>query len=52
MAGKRFLANAAECEVNGVELKSYYYWESAFMQYPEYLEDYLPWDPIIQKICR
>lgn len=26
--------------------------ESAFMQYSEYLEYYLPWDPIIQKICR
>ena len=25
---------------------------SAFLQYPEYLEDYLPWDPIIQKLCR
>ena len=23
---------------------------SAFMQYSEYLEYYLPWDPIIQKI--
>ena len=25
---------------------------STFMQYSEYLEYYLPWDPIIQKICR
>lgn len=25
---------------------------SAFMEFPEYLEDYMPWNPIIQKICR
>ena len=25
---------------------------SAFRQYPEFLEDYLPWNPIIQKLCR
>lgn len=25
---------------------------SAFLQYPEFLEDYLPWNPVIQKICR
>lgn len=25
---------------------------SAFREYPEFLEDYLPWNPIIQKICR
>ena len=25
---------------------------SAFLQYPEYLEDYLPWNPVIQKMCR
>lgn len=25
---------------------------SAFMEYPEYLEDYMPWDPQIQRICR
>lgn len=24
----------------------------AFRQYPEFLEDYLPWNPIIQKLCR
>ena len=23
-----------------------------FHQYPEFLEDYMPWDPIIQKLCR
>ncbi len=25
---------------------------SAFKQYPEFLEEYLPWDPVIQQICR
>ena len=25
---------------------------TAFLQYPEFLEDYMPWDPVIQKICR
>ena len=25
---------------------------SAFLQYPEFLEEYLPWNPVIQKICR
>jgi transposase len=25
---------------------------TAFLQYPEFLEDYMPWDPMIQKICR
>lgn len=25
---------------------------TTFLEYPEFLEDYLPWDPIIQKICR
>ena len=25
---------------------------TAFLQYPEFLEDYLPWDAVIQKICR
>lgn len=25
---------------------------SAFLEYPEYLEDYMPWEPNIQKICR
>ena len=25
---------------------------TAFLQYPEFLEDYLPWNPVIQKICR
>lgn len=25
---------------------------TAFLQYPEYLEDYLPWNPDIQKHCR
>jgi transposase len=25
---------------------------TAFLQYPEFLEDYLPWDPMIQKRCR
>lgn len=25
---------------------------TGFLQYPEFLEDYLPWNPIIQKICR
>lgn len=25
---------------------------SAFMEYPEYLEDYMPWNPLIQKLCR
>lgn len=25
---------------------------SAFLQFPEYLEDYMPRNPLIQKICR
>lgn len=25
---------------------------SAFMEYPEFLEDYMPWDALIQQICR
>lgn len=25
---------------------------SAFMEYPEFLEDYMPWNPLIQQICR
>lgn len=25
---------------------------TAFRQYPEFLDDYLPWDPTIQKLCR
>lgn len=25
---------------------------STFLEHPEFLEDYMPWDPIIQKICR
>lgn len=25
---------------------------SAFLQYPEFLDDYLPWNPAIQKMCR
>ena len=25
---------------------------TAFHEYPEFLEDYLPWNPMIQKICR
>lgn len=25
---------------------------SAFMEFPEYLEDYMPWNPLIQKNCR
>lgn len=25
---------------------------TAFLQYPEFLEDYMPWDPMIQKRCR
>lgn len=25
---------------------------TAFRQYPELLADYLPWNPIIHKICR
>ena len=24
---------------------------SAFLQYPEYLEDYLPWNPFVKEIC-
>ena len=24
---------------------------SAFLEYPEYLDDYLPWDPYIKEIC-
>jgi hypothetical protein len=25
---------------------------TAFLQYPEFLEDYIPWAPMLQKICR
>lgn len=25
---------------------------SAFLQYPELLDDYLPWDPFIQEVCK
>ena len=25
---------------------------TTFLQHPEFLDDYLPWDPIIQKLCR
>ncbi|MDF2614067.1 MAG: transposase [Clostridia bacterium] len=25
---------------------------SAFLEYPEFLEDYMPWNPVIQKICK
>lgn len=25
---------------------------TSFLEYPEYLEAYMPWDPIIQKLCR
>ena len=25
---------------------------TAFLEFPEYLEEYMPWDPLIQKICR
>ena len=25
---------------------------TAFHEYPEFLEEYLPWNPMIQKICR
>lgn len=25
---------------------------SAFLEFPEYLDDYMPWNPRIQKICR
>ena len=25
---------------------------TAFLEHPEFLEDYMPWDPIVQKICR
>lgn len=26
--------------------------ETSFLEYPEYLEEYMPWDPLIQKLCR
>lgn len=25
---------------------------TSFLEYPEYLEEYMPWDPLIQKLCR
>lgn len=25
---------------------------TAFLEYPEFLEDYMPWNPMIQKLCR
>jgi transposase len=25
---------------------------TSFLEYPEYLEEYMPWDPVIQKLCR
>jgi len=25
---------------------------TAFLEYPEYLEEYMPWDPMVQKLCR
>ena len=25
---------------------------SAFMEYPEFLEEYTPWDPLVQKFCK
>ena len=25
---------------------------TAFQQYPDFLDDYMPWDPLIQKLCR
>lgn len=25
---------------------------TAFLEYPEFLEDYMPWNPMIQKICK
>ncbi len=25
---------------------------TSFLEYPEYLEEYMPWDPMIQKLCR
>lgn len=25
---------------------------SAFMEYPEFLEEYMPWDPLVQKFCK
>lgn len=25
---------------------------STFLEFPEYLEDYMPWNPMIQKLCR
>ena len=25
---------------------------TGFLEHPEFLEDYMPWDPYIQKICR
>jgi transposase len=25
---------------------------TSFMEYPEYLEEYMPWDPLVQKLCR
>lgn len=24
---------------------------TAFLEYPEYLEDYLPWNPYVKEIC-
>ena len=26
--------------------------ESAFLEYLEYLDDYLPWNPYVQEICK
>ena len=25
---------------------------TAFLEYPEYLKEYMPWDPMVQKLCR
>lgn len=25
---------------------------TAFMEYPEFLEEYMPWDPLVQKFCK
>ncbi|MCB6334875.1 transposase domain-containing protein, partial [Blautia obeum] len=25
---------------------------SAFLEHPEYLDDYLPWNPLVKEFCR
>ncbi len=48
----------ATAKINGLNPMKYLYFilngipGTAFLEYPEYLEDYMPWNPYIQRICR